>query len=90
MRTDLVPLPCLDCYMVHQPTALDTWVQHWMPVIVELTTAGAVVFVAVFVVLWRMRWLRASRQEPQAGDRAVTEEVRTGSERAGGNSDAGS
>jgi hypothetical protein len=91
MRTDLAQLPCLSCYTGHPPTAIDTWLQHWLPVLVKCTVIGAVFLVAVFVVLWRMKWLRASRQEPpQAGDRADAEEVRTGSERSGGNSDAGS
>jgi hypothetical protein len=95
MRTDLAQMPCLSRYTGHPPTALDTWVQHWLPVIVKCTVIGAVIgavfLVAGFVVLWRTGWLRASSQEPpHTGGRATVEEVRTGSERPGGNADAGS
>jgi hypothetical protein len=95
MRTDPGPLQCLSCYAGPPPAAIDTWLQHWLPVIVKCTVIGAVIgavfLVAGFVVLWRTGWLRASSQEPpHTGGRATVEEVRTGSERPGGNADAGS
>jgi hypothetical protein len=90
MRTDLAPLPCLSCYPVSPPGAIDTWLQHWLPVLLKCIVIGTVFLFAVVVVLRQRKWLRASRQEPQAGDRDAAEEVRTGSERAGGNADAGS
>lgn len=83
MRTDLAPLPCLDCYMVHQPTAIDTWLQHWLPL---LPVGVAVFLVALSVVLWRAGWWRAGGQEPPQAAVADDEEV----ESLGGNSDAGS